>query len=193
MIPEEGSASDFKHALLHALPPIPRYRELHWLDNPIVKWGVMLNGSMGADQLLLMLVDFVYGVSTWTTWMRLPVSIVQFGCVWLLLVSHRHGENRRAVIFEEFRTYYDRAKEAGAWWIMDSVEQRMANMIRRRSCNLITDWRVLRRNKRRVETRQCPCCKQISYGRRSQEEGAFFTETVYTFLEICPLCGWDWT
>jgi len=193
MIPEEGTALDFKRAMLQALPPIPRYREVHWRDNPIVKWGVVFNGAMGTFQYALMAVDFIYGVSTWGTWSRIPLSLFQFGCVWFMIVTHRRSEMRRAIIFEELRTYYQQALDCGAGLLIDNIEQRMANMLRRRARSAITDWKVQRRNKRHLESRQCPCCLQIAYGMRIEEPGAFFTQTVYTFLETCPFCGWDWS
>jgi hypothetical protein len=192
MIPEEGSASDFKRAALEALPAVPRYHERRWLDDPFSKWAIIFNGSFGAAQFGIVLIELAYGVTTWATWLRIPAGLIQFGCVWLVLSSLRRNESIRATVFEELRLYREKAVEIGVWFTVDSIEQRMANMIRRRSCNFITDWQVVRRNRRHVETRQCACCKQISYGLRTLEEGAFFTETVYTFLETCPLCGWDW-
>jgi len=192
MIPEEGSVIDFKRAALQALPSIPRYHERHWLDDPIAKWYVIFNISVGILHFGVVLIELAYGVSTWLTWLRIPIGLAQFGFAWFIISSLRHGERNRTALFEEFRIQRDRVYEHGYWMLGDMMERRMANMIRRRSCSIFTDWQIQRRNKRHVDTRQCPCCKQIVGGLRSEEPGVFFTKTVYTFLEICPLCGWDW-
>lgn len=193
MIPEEGNPDDFKRALLDALPPVSRYPRQIWSASAVTKWAVLLNGGLGIARLVVIVINTAYGVLDWWDLFNVSAALVHFGCVRFVIHVHKSSEFRMEETYEELRVYRDECREFSYWLLQDDIEQRMANMIRRSWRKSFSDYRVNRRNRRHAESRQCPCCMQISYGLGSQAEGVVFNQTVYTFQKNCPLCGWDWT